>query len=76
MGAIVRELRESPQRVDEEPERAGGPGRLWQRLRSPYRGRGGGGCSEGEHYTSPENSAGGRVLSDAISYAPVLAADI
>jgi hypothetical protein len=52
------------------------PTPLQQGLRRVYRGPGGVGCSEGEHYTSPENSAGGRVLSDAISYAPVLAADI
>jgi hypothetical protein len=45
VGAIVRELRESPQAVEEEPQRAESPGLRHQVLRRTYRGRGGGGGS-------------------------------
>jgi hypothetical protein len=48
-GAIVRELRESPQPVEEEPERAErNPGLMPQALRRAHRGRGAVGCSVAE----------------------------
>jgi hypothetical protein len=42
-----QEARESPQTVEEEPERAD-PDRLLEGLKRVYRGRGGAGSSEGD----------------------------
>jgi len=43
-GAILRELRESPQPVEEEPERPESPDLMHRALRRVYGGRGGEGC--------------------------------